>query len=435
MKKRPLLLIILVIITTLTLFAFPGAGSATDYVPNTTYTHYSIISSPFNEPITIEKNYNNYADALSAAKNMAHVAMYREDVQSKIATLSNEEFINYLYDGLFHRTPEEAEFAGWLVGLNNGWSRSDAIDYFINSPEFEMSYVYGDALSAAKNMAHVAMYGEDVQSKIATLTNEEFINYLYGGLFHRTPEEAGFAGWLVGLNEDLSRSSMIDYFINSPEFEMRYVYGYSMPPAAVAAAVVVPLVIDDGNGNDVTINTTAIAGVTVAAPLAIGDSYQGGKVAYILVSGDLGYDASVQHGLIAATADQSTGIVWVGSVYYSALVPGGTSTALGSGAANTTKIITQNGAGNYDAGLAGSYAASLARKYTDGDYHDWYLPSKDELNKLYLSRWVVGGFAFANYWSSSEYNNSNAWNQYFYDGYQYSYSKNFTDSVRAVRAF
>ncbi|MBE3090173.1 MAG: hypothetical protein IMZ45_03950, partial [Actinobacteria bacterium] len=56
MKKRPLLLIILVIITTLTLFAFPAAVSATDYVPNTTHTHYSIISSPFNEPITIEKN-------------------------------------------------------------------------------------------------------------------------------------------------------------------------------------------------------------------------------------------------------------------------------------------------------------------------------------------------------------------------------------------
>src|SRR5665647_417143 len=92
---------------------------------STTHAHYSIISSPFNEPITIEKNYNNYADALSAAKNMAHVAMYREDVQSKIATLNNEEFINYLYGGLFHRTPEEAGFAGWLVDLNNGWSRSD----------------------------------------------------------------------------------------------------------------------------------------------------------------------------------------------------------------------------------------------------------------------------------------------------------------------
>ena len=302
MKKGSLLLPILIIITTLTLFAFPGAGSATDYVPNTTYTHYSIISSPFNEPITIEKNYNNYADALSAAKNMAHVAMYREDVQSKIATLNNEEFINYLYDGLFHRTPEEAGFAGWLVDLNNGWSRSDVIDHFINSPEFEMRYVYGydvppaavsandyvpnttythysiisspfnepitigknynnyaDALSAAKNMAHVAMYRADVQSKIATLTNEGFINYLYDGLFHRTPEEAGFAGWLVGLNNGWSRSDVIDHFINSPEFEMRYVYGYDVP---AVAPVVVPLVIVDGNGHDVTINSTVIAGVT-----------------------------------------------------------------------------------------------------------------------------------------------------------------------------
>jgi len=141
MKKRNLLLVVLITVIAVSLFAFPGSAYA-GYVGETTYSYTSIISSPFNEPITIEKNYSSSADALSAAKNMAHNVMYRADIQAKIATLSNEEFIIYLYDGLFHRTPDATGAAAWLNGLNGGLSKSYVIDYFINSPEFEMRYIY-----------------------------------------------------------------------------------------------------------------------------------------------------------------------------------------------------------------------------------------------------------------------------------------------------
>jgi len=144
MKKRKLFLIVLITMIAVTLFAFPGSAYAQYLGVTTTTTHSytSIISSPFNEPITIDKIYSSSADALSAAKNMAHTAMYRADIQAKIATLSNEEFIIYLYDGLFHRTPDATGSEAWLNGLNNGLSKSFVIDYFINSPEFEMRYIY-----------------------------------------------------------------------------------------------------------------------------------------------------------------------------------------------------------------------------------------------------------------------------------------------------
>jgi hypothetical protein len=48
---------------------------------------------------------------------------------------------------------------------------------------------------------------------------------------------------------------------------------------------------------------------------------------------------------------------------------------------------------------------------------------------------AVGGFASAYYWSSTEYNNNNAWKQNFDNGNQNNNNKNNTNYVRAVRDF
>jgi len=165
--------------------------------------------------------------------------------------------------------------------------------------------------------------------------------------------------------------------------------------------------------------TKTSAATTAVAELEIGDEYGGGIVAYI--------DGSGQHGLIAATADQSTGIQWYNGSYIST---GATETALGAGFANTYKIIAKQGTTITD------YAAGLARAYNGGGYNDWFLPSKDELEKLYINRVAIGGFADSYYyWSSSENDAGNAWYQGFYYGDQYYGYKYSTLRVRAVRAF
>ena len=63
----------------------------------------------------------------------------------------------------------------------------------------------------------------------------------------------------------------------------------------------------------------------------------------------------------------------------------------------------------------------------------WRLPTRVELLLMYENKDVVGGFANANYWSSTEDNNYNAWKQYFYDGLQNYFSKDNKSSVRAVK--
>jgi len=178
------------------------------------------------------------------------------------------------------------------------------------------------------------------------------------------------------------------------------------------------------------------AGSTLPANTPIGKPYGGGVLAYILVDGDPGYVPGETHGLIAATADQTTsnsGIQWATEPYWDTSVPGFTSTDIGSDAANTDAIIAQNGEG-------ASYAAGLARAYSGGGHHDWYLPSKDELTVLYLNREAIGGFdtEISYYWSSSEYesNAGYAWYQDFGVGNRSGgLAKGYPGSVRAVRAF
>jgi len=177
-------------------------------------------------------------------------------------------------------------------------------------------------------------------------------------------------------------------------------------------------------GAEVSFTTAAFSG-------SIGDAYQGGKVAYILQSGDPGYVAGEVHGLIAATSDQSTGIIWNNDG--TKATRGATGIVIGTGLANTNAIINKQGE------PATSYAAGLARAYTGGGYTDWYLPSKEELNKLYINRVAIGGFANAWYWNSTEYNLSVftfGWCQNFNNGNQDAFNDvTWAVNVRAIRAF
>lgn len=164
-----------------------------------------------------------------------------------------------------------------------------------------------------------------------------------------------------------------------------------------------------------------------SSPLyTIGDTVLGGKIAYILQKGDSGYDANIQHGLVAAISDQITGIRWYNGTYKKT---GATGTAIGTGLANTNSIISTQ------VETTTSYAAGLARAYKGGGYDDWYLPSKDELYKLYLNKVIIGGFTNTNYWSSSERDDEFAYKLNFNNGDQNANNKVNVFKVRAIRAF
>ena len=168
---------------------------------------------------------------------------------------------------------------------------------------------------------------------------------------------------------------------------------------------------------------TAAAIPLPPTPTTIGQSYGGGIIAYFLQPTDPGYDANVPHGLIAAPSDQGTAS-W-GCAYTD--ITGADGTAIGTGNQNTIDIMNDCATADIAARLCGDLVLN--------NYSDWYLPSKNELFKLYMYRATIGGFANAYYWSSSEYSDYDASSWVFTNGILVVNSKNNLYNVRAVRSF
>jgi hypothetical protein len=127
-----------------------------------------------------------------------------------------------------------------------------------------------------------------------------------------------------------------------------------------------------------------------AVTYSIGDTAQGGIVFYVSPDG--------KNGLVAATIDQYSN--W------------------------------------YD---ASDVISNPSNHTLEGQkFRDWRLPTKYELNEMYVNLHLqgLGGFAGYFYWSSSEYVYYGAWGQGFSVGGQTNYVKDYANfNVRAVRAF
>ncbi len=165
--------------------------------------------------------------------------------------------------------------------------------------------------------------------------------------------------------------------------------------------------------------------------LAIGDLHEGGIVIYLDGNGG-GLVCSMTY--ITQNGGQPYNNTW-GGMY---TLVGATGTAIGTGQANTTTIISMLGTSEY-------YSARSCNDFSDNGYDDWFLPSKDELNEIYVNRVAINAGLTANggtilnvmgaHWSSSESSADKAYDQSFWGGPQPAVDKTGTGFCRAVRVF
>ena len=199
---------------------------------------------------------------------------------------------------------------------------------------------------------------------------------------------------------------------------------------------------NEGQGGWVCSRSITWARDSAARVYNIGDVGPGGGLVF-LISGGLTYEMARKDW----GANETTGIQWCSDSTNSVA----TGTAVGTGSANTTAMLTS--ASPFVA--CTSSAPNAVRTYAGGGFTDWFLPSKDELNAMCnYSRnpttpptgvctgsqdgtFSTGTYGFDSdfYWSSSQYFASFASAQFFGNGVPtagYKYSAN---RVRPVRAF
>ena len=187
-----------------------------------------------------------------------------------------------------------------------------------------------------------------------------------------------------------------------------------------------------------TVTATNIMGSSIASEFSnivpdpeIGDSLFGGMVFYILNNLDPGHKTGETHGLICALEDLEDTVKWHPDSFALEEVTG-TSEQMDYGKANTKKIIDKLGTNDTN------YAAYQATLYNvDDGYTGWYLPSKDELNRIYLNLKEKTTIEFRDdsYWSSSEKGKFDACRNHLGNNDQRQLQKTNDYWVRPVRSF
>lgn len=316
--------------------------------------------------------------------------------------------------------------------------------YVPSKDELDALYNYvATAGSALRKVHPIALNGRPYWT-----SSEASDTFAWYQLFHDGTQFTDANGIITGLtgNKDLTRSNAHKGSSFLPaDMQFAFIRAFAPMGAVLPPRPEIPTVPAGGRPS-----STCSAGISCE----VGDIGPGGG----LIFHDAGSRQSWGRWLEAAPAScQASGKVWriaapgpKGTRQLPLLYPTWStaarqrveSKALGMGARNTALILKQH-AGLPDEAV-GSTAAGYAASLICGGLDDWFLPSKDELDALYNVLAANGhdlgganpfGFIRGFYWTSSEYNNENAWMHLWVDGQQFDREKWLSGGVRRDGGF
>ncbi len=147
-----------------------------------------------------------YRDFLGREADTTGLAGWTDLLQTK--TLSREEVVKRFFDsqefqngvpsvvrlylGYFKRIPDHSGLWGWVGALRGGQALKDISGAFSGSAEFQLTY--------------------------GALNNSQFVTLVYQNVLGRSPDKAGFDGWVALLNSGTSRGEVMTGFTESQEF-------------------------------------------------------------------------------------------------------------------------------------------------------------------------------------------------------------------------
>jgi len=218
-----------------------------------------------------------------------------------------------------------------------------------------------------------------------------------------------------------------DLFVKIPHLSTKRVFGPCKNFAGHAPVDIYVIV----SFLDSRLDEPVVTGVETSVRYKVGDTGPGGGIIFYVDR--FGEYTVLDFGYLEVSASHAdTSRTWAQASKQTSSVSGAFGKGLGRGYQNTIDIVEQ---GNTSAATC---AATYCSEFADQGISDWYLPSLGELGLLRTSIQLgldEGSFWNAQYWSSTQYTNANAYTQDFITGTVTTPSKAMNLRTRPIRRF
>ena len=135
----------------------------------------------------------NYYRAGNALANISNAFAGSQEFVDRYGALSNDAFVDLVYQNVLGRAPDTGGRAFWLGQLNGGMTRGEMMIGFSESAEYQ-----------------------------SAIFNETYVTMMYVGMLKRAPDSGGFAFWVGYLDGGNSGQTLISGFLGSAEYHNRF---------------------------------------------------------------------------------------------------------------------------------------------------------------------------------------------------------------------